>query len=380
MRPIVFNGKFYAGGLNGVHRVADRLIRECDALLAAQEPAHRRPARLLLPARRRWTPTLSAITIEEEPGGDSQWWEQAILPRRAAGSVLVNLANLAPIRHAAKVLLIHDAQFLFPDSSYPWRQRIGYRLLVPRMARSSAAVLTVSDYSRQMLDVLGVVPRARTAVLHNGADHILDRPAEAGVLERLGLTRGGYVLLFGSTKAYKNVQVVFSALAGPALGRYRLVVVGPERAAFAGAGASPPADTVFVGTVDDAALRALYEGAHCLAFPSRTEGFGLPPVEAMLCGCPVVASPAGAIPEMCRDAIRYADIDDPDGWRTAILALADEDVRRAKIAAARAVAGRFGWERAGRTLMAAIERVGALADAGARTERRLAGAPAYSPT
>ena len=357
MLPVYFNGKFYAGGINGVHRVADRLIRECDALLAARDPATRPVARLLVPARRQWQPELQAIELVEERGGDSQRWEQLALPRRAADGVLVNLANLAPIAHRRKLLMLHDAQFLFPDSSYPARQRIGYRLLTPLMARSSAAVLTVSDYSRAMLDLLGVSARGRTRTLHNGADHILDAPADPTVHARLGLARGGYALLFGSPKAYKNNAVVLAAFAGGDLAPLRLVVIGPDRAVLRRAGLDAPADAVFAGKIDDPALRALYEGAHCLLFPSRTEGFGLPPVEAMLCGCPVVAAPAGAMPEVCRDAVLYADVDDPASWTEAVRRLADEALRRNRIEAGAARAATFTWARAGAGLDRLIRQV-----------------------
>lgn len=353
MRPIYFNGKFYSGAMNGVHRVADRLIREVDALLAAMPADRRPPATVLLPQRRQWQPELTTITLAEQPGSLGQRWEQTTLPRLARDGVLVNLANLAPISHANKILLLHDAQFLFPDSSYPWRQRIGYRLLAPRMARSSAIVLTVSDYSRQMLDLLAVSARDRTRRMHNGADHILEIPAAAGTLSRLGLEAGRYVLLFGSGKAYKNNRVVFDALAGDARG-LRLVVVGPDRGVLEAAGLSPPADTLFVGKCDDAVLRALYEDACALLFPSRTEGFGLPPVEAMLCGCPAIVTPAGAIPEVCRDAVLYADVDDPASWRDALDALADPATRAAKVAAGRALAARYTWRAAGRQLLDTI--------------------------
>ena len=142
--------------------------------------------------------------------------------------------------------------------------------------------------------------RAAAGVLHNGADHIREVAPDQAVLARLGLAPRSYALMFGSPKAYKNNAVVFDAFAGGALGALRLVVVGPPRAALEAAGLTPPADAVFAGGCDDAALRALYEHAEALLFPSRTEGFGLPPVEAMLCGCPVIAAPCGAMPRDLR--------------------------------------------------------------------------------
>lgn len=356
MLPIYFNGKFYAAGLNGVHRVADRLIREYDAILAASSRPSRERPRLFVPRRRQWEPSLQAIEIVEQDGADSQKWEQFRLPRLAADGVLVNLCNLAPIRHSRKLTLIHDAQFLLPDSGYPARQRIGYRLLVPRMARTSAQVLTVSDYSRQMLDLMDVVPRDRTAVLYNGADHILDITPDFGALERLGLEAGRYVLMFGSPKGYKNAGVVLSAFADPPRG-LRLVVVGAAEADLRDAGLPVPPGVVFAGKIDDAVLRALYIGAHALAFPSRTEGFGLPPVEAMLCHCPVVAAPAGAIPEVCRDAILYADVDDPSAWREAFVRLADQDLRTTKVTCGVARASGFTWKAAGQRLAQHIDRI-----------------------
>ena len=264
LRAVYFNGKFYAGALNGVHRVADRLIREVDTLLWEMPIESRPEAVLFIPEKRRWQPTLRAITVAEQPGALGQRWEQRVLPRLARGGVLVNLANLAPLSHPDKILLLHDAQFLFPDSSYPWRQRFGYRLLVPRMARSSAIVLTVSDYSRQMLDLLGVSARARTRRMHNGGDHIHDIAASSDALSKLGIEPLRYVLLFGSAKAYKNNRVVFDALATDVRG-LRLVVIGPDRQALHAAGLTPPPGTVFAGACDDAALRALYEGAYSIA-------------------------------------------------------------------------------------------------------------------
>ena len=358
MRRIVFNGKFRAGGLNGVHRVAARLIAEVDALLAAA-PAPDDPAQshlscaLIVPKGCAGGLPLSAIQLIEDDRPASQSWEQLRLPRLAAGGLLVNLANLAPIAHRPKLTLLHDAQFLRADSSYPWRQRMGYRLLTPLMARSSARVLTVSAFSAGELASGGVTGRAQAEVLHNGADHILEAAPDPAALARLGLAPRSYALMFGSPKAYKNNAVVFAAFAQGALAPLRLVIVGPPRAALEAAGLTPPADAVFAGPCDDAALRTLYEGAEALLFPSRTEGFGLPPVEAMLCGCPVVAAPCGAVPEVCGDAAVYADPDDPAAWQAALATLP----REALIAAGRSHAARYTWASAGRNLLAALRQL-----------------------
>lgn len=360
-RRVYFNGKFYSANLNGVHRVADRLIREVDALVAA-DPALRREydLRLLIPSRRSWTPELAAATIEEQPRGDSQAWEQFTAPRRARDGVLVNLCNLSPVLHPNKITLIHDAQFfLYPDS-YPLRFQLGYRLLTPLMARTSRQVLTISEFSREMLAKFRVSPRDRMQVINNGADHILDQPADAAVLGRLGLAAGRYVLLFGSAMAYKNNPVVFSAFEDPRLEGLELVVVGPGRADLEAAGLHPPARTLFAGRVDDAGLRALYGSALCLAFPSLTEGFGLPPVEAMYCGCPTVAAPRGAVPEVCGGAALYANPHAVDPWIDAILRLAQDSATRDRLVEeGRRRAGQFTWRRAGRELWDVIARVAA---------------------
>ena len=353
LRRVVFNGKFRAGGLGGVHRVAARLIREVDAVLAYRNCSGDPPFALVVPRGCAGGLDLAAIQVIEDDRPASQAWEQWRLPRLAAGGLLVNLANLAPVVHRPKVTLLHDAQFLRADSSYPWRQRLGYRLLTPLMARSSARVLTVSAFSAQELLRGGITGGREADVLHNGADHILEAPADPAVLARLGLAPRGYALLFGSPKAYKNNAVVFAAFAAGALAPLRLVVVGPPRAALEAAGLAPPPDAIFAGAADDAALRALYENAEALLFPSRTEGFGLPPVEAMLCGCPVIAAPCGAVPEICGDAVRYAAPDDPAAWRAALAELAATP-RLPLVLAGAAQARRYTWARAGQTLFALL--------------------------
>ena len=354
MRSIVFNGKFYAGSLNGVHRVADRLIAQCDRILGSLPGSERPNAQLLAPAHRAWGSSLQTIETVTVNGADSQRWEQWTLPRTTRDCVLVNLANLSPILHRRKVTLIHDVQFLLSDSSYPWRQRLGYKWLVPTMATTSEIVYTVSEYSRQMMDIMHVCPREKSRVLHNSAEHILDSLADVSILDKLQLGARPFILMFGSPKRYKNVEVVLQAVPKLAEEGIDLVVVGAGRDVMIAAGMTVPHGVIDAGKVSDAEMRALYEKALALAFPSRTEGFGLPPLEAMTCGCPVVVSAGGAVPEVCRDAALYADVDDPDSWLQAFVALQRVELRARKIAQGKCRAADFSWAMAGQTLMRGI--------------------------
>ncbi|MDB5701917.1 MAG: glycosyltransferase family 1 protein [Sphingomonadales bacterium] len=344
---LFFNGKFYSGAMNGVHRVADRLLRELDALAVAGERPAGWDMRLLVPETDHWAPSFNAIRAIPQRLGHSQLWEQAILPFAARSGALASFANLAPRGHARKLTMVHDAQFRLSPDSYPAKLRWGYRVLIPRGAMSSRVVLTVSDYARDSLMTFGIADASRTAVLYNGADHILEQSADGEFLASRGLATGGYCVVFGSVARYKNLAVVFDAFRRSALARIKLAVIGTSRETLESAGLVPPPQAVFVGPIDDAALRALYENAHCLVYPSRTEGFGLPPVEAMLCGCPVVAAPAGAVPEICRDAILYAGMDNADDWVAQIVGLAGQGLRDAKIAAGRFRGASFTWRAAG---------------------------------
>ncbi|MCC2976611.1 glycosyltransferase family 4 protein [Sphingomonas sp. PL-96] len=345
---LFLNGKFYGGAVNGVHRVADRLLQELDRLATSGGQPANWDMRLLLPERDNWAPRFTAIRAVPQRFGHTQLWEQAILPIAARSGALASFANLAPRLHRRKLTMVHDAQFRLSPESYPAKLRFGYRTLVPVGARSSQVVLTVSDYARDSLATFAIADPVRTHVIHNGADHILQLAADPSVIDAHALVRGSYCLVFGSSARYKNLQVVFAAFARGELSDVQLVVVGPTREALAKAGVVAPPQAVFVGSVGDAALRALYDGARCLLYPSRTEGFGLPPVEAMLCRCPVLAAPGGAIPEIGRDAICYAGMDDPADWAEQIRRLGERpELRAAKIAAGLERAEAFRWEAAG---------------------------------
>ena len=152
----------------------------------------------------------------------------------------------------------------------------------------------------RLLMLLGVVLGAFGAHALQAAQAALARCDKDGyttavaVLDRGGLVPGRYVLAVGTGAAHKNLAALGAAASMLHARGVRLAIAGrADPAVFRAAGG---AEGVALGRVSDAELRALYENATALLFPSRYEGFGLPPVEAVACGCPVVAGRAGAVP------------------------------------------------------------------------------------
>lgn len=336
MSGLAVNARFLAQDVTGVQR----FCRETAAALAAL-----RPVELLAPGGR----------IR------GQVWEQLCLPRLVGGRVLLNLGNTAPLVLQRQVVVIHDAATFDVPESYSAGFGAWYRLLHRGLARRGVRVATVSEFSRAAIGRhLGLDPAA-IAVLGEGAEHMRRVPADRGILARLGLGRP-YVLAVGSAAPHKNLAAL-SATAAMLDARGMELVLTGDLASAVFAGAALPQPARLMGRVEDAGLRALYEGAACLVFPSRHEGFGLPAVEAMGLGCPVVAARAGALPEVCGAAALYADPADPADIARAVAAVLDDAGLAARLAeAGRARAGGFTWA-------ATAARLSALADAVARGDK-----------
>ncbi|WP_226633720.1 glycosyltransferase family 4 protein [Novosphingobium profundi] len=389
MGEIHVNAKFLGAGLNGVHRTAaeftQQLVRRArqpggQATSRTRGPSgheeHGHTVRLLSPPG---AEALAGLTPEVRKGafGTGQGWEMLTLPRAARRALLVNFCNLAPLLHANSAVMIHDAQtFLYPED-YSGRQARAYRHLLPWIGRRARRVLTVSEFARQSLASFGIAPLDKIDVVHNGTDHLTREPPDNEVLERLGLSRGSYVLTMGSAKGYKNMRTVFEALQAPLAGGQRLVVAGgPGALAYHDRGWTPPAHALFTGFVSDAELRALYAGASAFLFPSLTEGFGLPPVEAMHSGTPVIAAHAGAMPEVCSDGALLVSPEDPRAWREAVDALlSSRELARHLVARGGQRAAQLSWNAAGDRLWQVLEPL--IPPTRPATAGKASGRPAY---
>jgi glycosyltransferase involved in cell wall biosynthesis len=253
---------------------------------------------------------------------------------------------IPPAYRGAAVVTVHDLSFeREPKLMRPF-DRFVFHTMVPRSVRRADRVLTVSERTkRDLIEEYGT-PEGRVAVTPNGVD-------TAFTSNGVRRDESPYVLFVGALQPRKDPLTAIEALAlAPAT--LRLLVVGPDKGAEADARAAVSrlgldGRVEFVGHVEKPELAALYRGAECFVLPSRYEGFGLPVLEAMASGTPVVTTTAGSLPEVAGDAAVLVEPGDPVALAGGIeRALAD---RERLVAAGLERAGEFSWtETAQRTL------------------------------
>jgi glycosyltransferase involved in cell wall biosynthesis len=350
VRPVYINGRFLTQALTGVQRYATEMVKALDALLWSDGAHTGRRVVLLIPRSAPQPDALRRIEIRTVGLLRGQAWEQLELPRYAGRGICLNLCNAAPLAGRSTVVAIHDAGVFAVPETYSRAFRLWYRLLHPALGRRAAAVVTVSEFSRlELVRHLGIAPN-RITVIPNGGEHILAHPADPGVLGRLGLA-GRYVLAVSSQSPHKNFGGIMAALAHVRQD-FQLVFAGGTNSRVFRLSATLPGKAYLAGRVTDGELRALYENAACFVYPSFYEGFGLPPLEAMACGCPVIASRAASLPEVCGDAAMYCDPRDPMDIARAIDAVLGNPELRADLRRRGPErAARFTWDKAARSLL-----------------------------
>ena len=357
---ILINGRFLTQKTTGVQRVARQLTLALDALIASGAAPDIR-ATIAIPGRAAADlPPYSCIQSARIGRMTGHAWEQLELPKAVGDSWLLSLCNTGPLAVRRQLVLIHDAQVFTAGYSYGRAFRTAYRILLPALARRVRTVATVSGFSAKELAAHGVRNKNGIKLIHNGADHMETIEADSTTLARHGLRAGSYILALGSLAPHKNIDMLVRAALARRGAATELVIAGGGAAIFSGGAPKPGGGARYLGRVSDRELKSLYQNALALAFPSLTEGFGLPPVEAMQCGCPVLASTGGAIPEVCGDAVMYIAPDDQAGWTEAMERIeADQDLRARLSQAGRRRAALFTWERAVRALLASLAPEGA---------------------
>lgn len=364
MHSIFINGRFLTQATTGVQRYAVELTQALDGLLRSGEisPVAYRVV-LLVPRGVRHDLPLEHIRVEPVGRSSGHVWEQVELRRftQVGGAVLLNPSNTAPIAAPNVVVTIHDAGVFATPQAYSLAFRTWYRLMHRTLSRHARRIITVSEFSRQQLQAYAGALASRIEVIPGGAEHIVRLKADTGILQRHGLGDRPFVLAVSSLNPNKNFKLIVEAMAHlpDLLGSLDFVVAGGTNPrVFGNQTLSFGPGIKYLGYVTDGELKALYQGATAFVFPSLYEGFGLPPLEAMSCGCPVVVARAASLPWVCGEAALYCDPHDSQDLAQQIRMVASDpkiqaDLRQKGFARARD----FSWPQCARRTFRVLEKV-----------------------
>ncbi|MFN7135227.1 MAG: glycosyltransferase family 4 protein, partial [Myxococcales bacterium] len=296
------------------------------------------PGTRVLPAR---TTSISAREQLELP---------LVLYRHRVDLFHATLFVAPALYHRPYVLTLHDVNYLALPQLYGRHREVYFRTAVRLFATRARAVLTVSEFSRREIEQRLHVPAERIDVVYNGVDARFS-PAPAAQVEALRERRGlpaEYLLYVGSFVPHKNVPLLLAAYARLS-GAPPLVLCGrhPETVKPHVERLGLARRVVLLDGAGDDELPALYSGATAFVFPSRYEGFGLPPLEAMACGTPTLVSNAGSLPEVTGGAARLFDPDDDVTLARQLEQVLGSPSLRAELAlAGRVRAAQFSWQNA----------------------------------
>jgi len=308
---IYINGRFISQPLTGVQRFALEILNSLDKVKSQSSdkfpnlhficlvPPNTQDA--LLP---KW----QTIKVKRAGRLTGNLWEQIELPFLARRGLLLSLCNIGPLLHFNQVVIFHDASVFAVPQAYSLPFKIKYRVIMWVLARTARQVLTDSQFSQEELAHYLKIRNEKIEVIPGGCEHILAIEPDHSIFADQRLAQTPFLFAVGSSSPHKNLAMVVKAIEESPDHSFNLVIAGGTFSKVFNAVESVESDRIVrLGYVTDAQLRALYSGAVGFIFPSIYEGFGLPPLEAMACGCPVLCSNKASLPEVCGNAAIYFD-------------------------------------------------------------------------
>jgi len=297
---IYINGKFLVQRLTGVQRYAKEITK---ALMQTGISF-----KVLVPG----STDLATIDLPEEllvPVGNMKntiIWEQFYLPqylKNKKDDVLLSLCNIGPLLAENQVICVHDVAFMVNPSWFSKSFAQFYRLMIPRLVKKARHVLTVSMFSKKEISRYFEINESRISVLYNAPSSTFVLPSA----QDLVLKKEGFFLCVGSLDPRKNLKLLLQLFSLDEFKQQRLIVVGAKSKSFNDLKETLPPNVELRENCGDEELAWLYQHARALINASFYEGFGLPVVEAMASGCPLILSNIDAFVEVAGNRATYFD-------------------------------------------------------------------------
>ncbi|CAI0921887.1 Glycogen synthase [Serratia plymuthica] len=285
------------------------------------------------------------LQVKEIGSKSGHQWEQIELPRFLKNNnsgLLLNLGSTAPVFYNNQIVTHHDVTYKRYPESFSKKFRLFYGFLIPMMLRHSKKLLTVSEFSKKEINNVYGYPIDKIEIIYNAVSDEFKRTVRSD-------ENKPYFLAVSSPNFHKNFHGMLKAF--ELLGdKYNisLKIIGKTATSFSKQDFSSLINKTekieFMGRVDDKDMIKLYQNALAFVFPSFYEGFGIPPLEAQSCGCPVISSNMASMPEVLRDSALYFDPYNEQDIASAMeKIILDKKLRSELISRGDANIKRFSW-------------------------------------
>ena len=356
IKTIYVNGRFLTQPNTGVQRYGREIIASFDLLLETSEFAHEVCVRCLVPPGTAPAVPWKNVTLEAVGINHANLWEQIDLPLYLKGRFLFSPANIGPFLYRNQAITFHDASIFAIPHAYALSFGFKYRLIFRSLSRLAKVIFTDSKFSQSELARFLRQPADRFKVIHLAGDHIRRIQPDTDILNKYDLVDGNYVFMVGSQSPHKNLATVRNAIT---------LMNSDIKVVFAGGNFESifnketfddrPGNLIRLGYITDEELKALYLNALGYIFPSYYEGFGLPILEAMHCGCPVVCSRAASLPEIAGGAALFFDPMDASDLAEAVNRIyLDRELRNRIIQKGNQRASEFSWQSTAHKTLSAL--------------------------
>ena len=296
------NGRFLTQRITGVQRYAREMTLALDRLLQEKRLCEDEYVILIPPD---FHENLECQCIKTRVCGrlSGHLWEQIELPYFAKDGFLINFCNCAPLIKKNQTVTIHDAAIAAFPNAYSWKFRIWYKIMYTVLGKRLGTIFTVSNFSRDELHKYFNIDKEKIHITYNGVEHLQAIYPDNRILDKVPKN---YVLAVSSQNPTKNFKLIIEA--ARQMSKVQFVIAGGMNTkVFNEKMKSTLSNVHYVGYVSDEELVSLYHNARVFVYPSLYEGFGIPPLEAMLNGSRVIVSKEASLPEICGKYAIYCD-------------------------------------------------------------------------
>lgn len=314
---IYINGRFLTQRFSGVQRYAWEMTKAIDLLINTYDAFEKNQYFIIAPTGCLFEPKLKNIQFICKGISKGHLWEQFELPIYTRDGFLINFCNCAPLLKRNQTVTIHDAAIVAMPNTFSTYFRIWYKLMFIILGKTLNCIFTVSNFSKNELHKYFGITLSKISVTYNGIDHLENIIPNEDIINRINPKGKRYILAVSSLNPSKNFKLILK-IAKKMPDVLFIIAGGTNPKVFNAIDIEKSANVKFIGYVTDEELLALYKHASVFLYPSLYEGFGIPPLEALSCDCPVIVSDIEVFHEIYGNSVNYCEPKLEDVWRYSI--------------------------------------------------------------